>query len=190
MTLFAGNGMVPSSDPLARVSDIPGSTLPLVTTVTVGGASATVEVEDVFNESDVYKLVVSGLLLSNNGVQVRMEMKIGGSYITTGTYAHYVKSNSTNDIGTTTAYIPVVSAGSNHVTGASNFIMNIFNPSSTAFRKSVHWTGVAQDSSPFPVNLVGMGDNAGTAALTGLRFKASTGTINAGKFRLYRFANS
>jgi hypothetical protein len=72
-----------------------------------------------------------------------------------------------------------------------DFIVNIYNPSSTAFRKLITWQGTFSPvTAQRVVFLNGAGVNSNTDALTGIRFQMVSGNIVAGKFRLYGIKNS
>lgn len=166
--------------------------LTLLSTVTAS-ASATVDVETTFDSTyDAYMLVVSGARPSTNSVSLKARMKIGGSYVTTSTYITLASSDS--QVTTLDAQIDITnSVWGSDAASSCNVVMYIFNASSTAFKKQIRFeatslridTGVTQ-----LLSRSGSASNDGTAALTGIRFYASSGNIAEGKFRLYGLANS
>lgn len=186
----AGSGLpswtTPSAGALTFLSTVTAST------------SATVDIETTFNSTyDAYLLICTGITISSLD-NFYCRLKIGGSYITTNTYqshTHEMRS----DTGTYTAVI-VNNGGQINVTGnyptstagqSIDFVMRIYNPSSTAFQKIIDWQGVTINDTPKLMGFAGGGLNTGTAALTGVRFFTGGGsTIDAGKFRLYGIANS
>jgi hypothetical protein len=170
--------------------------LTLLSTVTASN-SATVDVETTFSSTyDAYMLVVSGATPVTDTVSLLAQMKIGGSYITTSTY---ISTGGYNALGgnqeTTldTKITLVTSVWGNDAASSCDVVMYIFNPSSTAFKKQIRYeaTSVRLDTGATQIQTrSGVGINNGTAALTGIRFFASSGNISAGKFRLYGIANS
>ena len=174
--------------------------LTLLSTVTAS-TSSTVDVETTFSSTyDCYLLVGTGITVSNNGTELRMRMKIGGSYITTATYI-YIESVLNSNSGTFSAnyanaagpndYVLLMNALGNAAGRSGNVVIKIFNPSSTAFEKMVSFeTYYAASGAGEQYVNSGGARNTGTSALTGIRFYPQAGTINAGSFRLYGIANS
>ena len=170
--------------------------LTLLSTVTAS-ASATVDVETTLDATyDAYMLVVSGAKPATDSVSLQARMKIGGAYISTSTYISTGGYSSTagNQATTLATEITLVSSvWGNDAASSCDVVMYIFNPSSTAFKKQLFYqaTSLRIDTGATQVQTrSGVGLNDGTAALTGIRFFASSGNISAGKFRLYGIANS
>lgn len=173
--------------------------LTLLSTVTAS-SSSTVDVETTFSSTyDCYLLVGTGITVSNNNTELRVRMKIGGSYITSNSYI-YISSvlnsgSASFDASRATAASPnaqitVMGAIGNASSISGDIVMKIFNPSSTSFAKMVSWETYYTISTGEQYTNVGGGQNTGTSALTGIRFFPQAGTINAGTFRLYGIANS
>ena len=170
--------------------------LTLLSTVTAS-TSSTVDIETTFNSTyDAYLLVATGVTISATD-NFYCRMKIGGSYLSTSTYANHLHMMKAND-GTYTA-VTNSGAAQINVTGnlptstashSIDFVMRVYTPSSTTFQKIIDWQGVTINNSPTLMGFVGAGLNTGTDALTGVQFFTGGGTINAGKFRLYGIANS
>jgi hypothetical protein len=162
-----------------------------LSTVTASGAS-TVDIETTFDSTyDTYQLIVTDLTVSNDGANLFMRHKIGGSYITTGTYDFVTRRYDTD--GNATSYSNGFGNGSNinvmiglgndaHAT--ADLVMYISNPTDTATRKITRWHGNYFEDDNDIHYVWGIGFNSGTSALTGIRFYLSTGTIT-GTFRLY-----
>jgi hypothetical protein len=176
---------------------VSSSGLTLLSTVTAS-ASATVDIESTFDSTyDVYMLVISGMRFATSGQGITLKMKIGGSYVTTG-YAYHTDQS----VSSSSAYGGSASANNSSIllgggrgpTTASNIstdiIINIYNPTSTAFSKLIRWQGVFIDDTGATVNCSGAGSNTGTDALTGIRIAAVSGNVTSGSFRLYGLANS
>lgn len=170
--------------------------LTLLSTVTAS-ASATVDVETTFDSTyDAYMLVVSGAKPATDSVSLLARMKIGGSYITTSTYIStggYTSLAGNQETTLATEITLVSGVWGNDAASSCDVVIYIFNPSSTAFKKQIRYeaTSLRIDTGATQVQTrSGLGVNNGTAALTGIRFFASSGNISAGKFRLYGLANS
>ena len=166
-----------------------------LSTVTASGAS-TVDVETALNATyDAYKLIVSDMTVSNDGAQIQGLMKIGGSYITSGTYDFLHKrlavdasGNTYSDgFGTSSNFIVAQSMGNDSYASA-NFELNIYNPADTAIRHVVRFLGSYYEDDNDIHHVYGIGQNSTTGALTGIRFQPSAGTIS-GNFRLYGITN-
>lgn len=158
--------------------------------------SATVDVETTFDSTyDNYLIVITGLIPSTNNTQLQIRMKIGGSYIVSGSYYAHVaipSSASTAYAGTTdvaTSSLGMQFALNSDAGNSANFTYTIANPASTSLRKSIYYTGNAIKSTEL-CSVVGAGMNTGTGALTGVRFYMGSGNIASGIFRLYGIANS
>jgi hypothetical protein len=169
----------------------------LLSTVTASN-SATVDIETTFNSTyDVYQLVVSGMTVQS-ATALQAFLKIGGSYLTTNTYGQHVmqvqSSSAAYAAYVAEAVAQIYITAIDPATASANsmdFIVNIYNPSSTAFRKLITWQGTFSPvTAQRVVFLNGAGVNSNTAALTGIRFQMVSGNIVAGKFRLYGISNS
>jgi hypothetical protein len=170
--------------------------LTFLSTVTAS-TSSTVDIETTFNSTyDAYLLVATGVTISATD-NFYCRMKIGGSYLSTSTYANHLHMLKAND-GT---YTSVTNSGAAQINVTGNlptstashsidFVMRVYTPSSTTFQKIIDWQGVTINNSPTLMGFVGAGLNTGTDALTGVQFFTGGGTINTGKFRLYGIANS
>lgn len=168
-----------------------------LSTVTAS-ASATVDIENAFTAYDRYIIEAVGVTVSSStDITFLARMKIGGSYLSTSTYSGHV-SDCSSASGTYTATqavdepgLPVLGNMSNGgVAGKSaNFSFTVSTPASTTLMKTAYWHGQAFKTDNTSRTVNGAGFNSGTAALTGIRFYASTGTVS-GTFRLYGIANS
>ena len=170
--------------------------LTLLSTVTAS-SSATVDVETTFSSTyNAYMLVVSGARPATDSRSLLARMKIGGSYITTSTYIStggYTSLSGNQETTLATEITLVSSVWGNDAASSCDVVMYIFNPSSTAFKKQLFYqaTSLRIDTGATQVQTrSGVGLNNGTAALTGIRFFASSGNIAEGEFRLYGIANS
>ena len=125
----------------------PASALTLLSTVTASN-SATVDVETTFSSTyDNYLLVASGVTFSNAGTSVRCLMKIGGSYLVSGTY-NYINTqiNSDDSAGVFTSAratggtsVALALPTSTDATASFNATIRISNPSSTALSKTADY---------------------------------------------------
>ena len=167
-----------------------------LSTVTAS-ASATVDIETTFNSTyDSYMLVADSVRLASNGTKFFCRFKLGGSYVTSGSYSYHTQisaaaANTYGAIASTTAtQIIIFDNSSTNAEASSDFVMFVSHPSSTSLLKRVNWKGATSRGTTAVEMGVGMGSNTGTGALTGVRFFAETGNITSGTFRLYGIANS
>jgi hypothetical protein len=185
------SGNVLTSDGTNWVSSTSGWTY--LSTVNASGA-ATADVETTFNSTyDTYALVGNNVTVSSTA-QISLRFKTGGSYITTTDYAFALVNNTAASStltgsfgsGSTAATFVVTSQAS---TGTTQFVMYVYNPSSTTITKSVSFSGMNRASSTVTTSgnfngIATLSSVNGLAALTGVRFFPSAGTIS-GAFRLY-----
>jgi hypothetical protein len=173
--------------------------LVFLSTVTAS-SSATVDIETTFNSTyNTYVLFVNGVLPGTSNVALQMLMKIGGSYLTTATYATALVGNR-SDTGATSAsgwsygegQTASVISPSFSTAKNLNFQLTISNPSGTVLPKFASVCNGAQINAANIniLNFTGAVMNTGTGALTGLRFQCDSGNIASGTFRLYGVANS
>lgn len=196
------SGNVLTSNGSAWVSQAAGgsSALVLLSTVTANN-SATVDIETTFSSTYTnYLIVANSIVPSAGGSYFYMQMKLGGSYISSATY--YYQTETTNSTTANDTYLAQNSGASgqsqilifdttSNTSGyPANFQMTIFNASSTSFRKQVSFEGNAQIANFQIRKGNGIGGNTSTSALTGVRFFPDGGTIASGTFRLYGIANS
>lgn len=165
----------------------------LLSTVTASN-SATVDVETGFSSTyDDYIIIGEGIVPATDTATLQCQLKIGGAYVTTATYYYHVQllAASANtysaNAGAAVAQIRLSPALDN-VNAASNygFTMDIRNANSTTLAHSLTWRGASADVSANTYEGgTGHGSNAGTGALSGVRFSMSSGNISVGTFRLY-----
>ena len=170
-------------------------TLTHLSTVTASGAS-TVDVESTFDSTyDAYKLIITDMTVGTDGAQVQAVFKIGGSYLTSGTYDFLHRRLGvdgsgqiySNGFGNANNVIVAQSTGNDSYASA-NFEFSIYNPADTAIRHVVRFEGSYYEDDNDIHYVYGIGQNSTTGLLTGIRFQLSTGTIS-GKFRLYGITN-
>ena len=180
---------------LARPSSPAGMTL-LSTVNGSNSGSSTVDVETTFDSTyDSYVIMITGLNVSNNGVQIRARMKLGGAYVTSGYDLNVEGKRSSGGaeaerINGADA-LRVVFYAENVATGGTgaNTTINFYTagPSNTSFSKMATWDSVAKSSRARGNKGFGV-NTSSTAALTGIRFYASSGSLVGGTFRLYGIA--
>jgi hypothetical protein len=165
----------------------------LLSTVTAS-SSSTVDIETTFDSTyDRYVILVDGMVGSADAENLIMLLKIGGSYLTTSTYRSHrqeLQSGSTSYSAIVTTNEgtgdQIIARPLGNVGGeVSNVELEIFNPSSTTLQKLYTFKGAAVYYTGASLMFDGVGLNTNTAALTGVRFKMSVGTIASGAFRLY-----
>jgi hypothetical protein len=169
--------------------------LVLLSTVTAS-ASATVDIETTFNSTyDVYLLVINNIIMATGaGGELRMRMKLGGTYDTGANYAYHTLDTNSNSalyaatVASTDTSILVSANIYNNSDNGFGLSMYIYRPAGTANAKSVSWDGGGKVYL-YSRRTSGIGHNNGTTALTGLRFFGGS-NFSSGTFRLYGLANS
>jgi hypothetical protein len=170
-----------------------------ITSVT-GSVSATIDLESSYDSTyAMYAIVGEGMFSSTNSTKVQILLKIGGSYVAATSYRYAaggLDSSSATlsaDVGNSSAVIET--SNDNTLSNASdttaNIIVYIPNPSSTTLYKTAFGQvfGGNGDNDAIWSQFVGFARGAATSALTGVRFKASSGNLT-GTFRLYGIKNS
>lgn len=155
-------------------------------------ASATIDIETTFDANfDEYLIIASGVVLATDNDALNLLMKIGGTYLTTTTYAyHRVDTSSAastySGVGSEAqSNIVLCVQNSNVASEPINLRIWVHKPSSTVVQKTIEWAGSSLHSTTPSIKTVsGVGVNSGTAALTGIRFSGAT-TITSGIFKLY-----
>jgi hypothetical protein len=163
-----------------------------LSTVTASN-SATVDIETTFSSTyDAYVLYIVNLTPQYGGSIIYARLKVGGSYVTSGSYTYAM--NRSND--STTGYLADNSAGDTTIRLSNNcslgqMTINIYSPSNTTKSKMINWQGVSITSTPNIAFANGVAYVTGTtAAMTGIRILADSGNITSGTFRLYGVSNS
>jgi len=170
--------------------------LTLLSTVNASN-SATVDIENTFNSTyDVYLLVINNVIMATGAGSgnFQMRMKLGGSYVNSGTYAYHTLDTNSNSA----LYAAFVASSNTSILISQNIYndsdngfglsMYIYKPSGTANAKSVSWDGGGKVYL-YSRRTSGIASNSGTTALTGLRFFGDS-NLSTGTFRLYGIANS
>jgi hypothetical protein len=173
--------------------------LTFITSVTASN-SATVDIEDAMTAYNVYVIEAVNIVNATDDTDLKIRLKIGGSYITTSTYLSAMAINvasggavAVDNAGTVTTFIKFVPHMSNTASRTASGSIKILSPSSTTIQKQVSFNYAWLDSSAYTNtvgNGYGSGVNSGTGAVTGVRIFSSSGNITSGTFRLYGIANS
>lgn len=170
--------------------------LTLLSTVTAS-SSTTVDIETTFNSTySSYLLIASGVRSDTSSGQIKMLMKLGGSYSTADYFYRLDKSRSSSTAevievsgGSTVGFIRVTAGIGTNAKDAANFTMVISNPSSTTLAKTVYWEGVNYRTGSGELEVSsGVGSNSAATALTGLQFFLDPGLILSGTFSLYGYS--
>lgn len=150
----------------------------LLSTHTASGA-ATFDIEPTFLAAyDRYLILIDDLTVATNFVELRLRLKVGGSYITTLTYTTRNIDNTTTAGGAYASLFATLGNGSQYYT---NLSMEILNPLSTAYEKTISLDGFSVSAKNKPAPVVNEGS---TGALQGIRVYASSGNIS-GIARVY-----
>jgi len=195
----AGQVLTSSGTATPTWSTPSGSALTLLSTVTASN-SATMDIENTFSSTyDKYLISVSGLVCQNDGTQLQMLLKIGGTYLTSATYVGFenrTQSSAATFAGTNDSFagpgnfVSVHSILGNTDGRNATFDLYISNPTSTTLQKLYYFLGTGHTSGGQVRYIQGIGCNTNTAALTGVRFQMASGNITSGVARLYGIANS
>lgn len=168
-----------------------GGGLIFLSSIVASGGPSTVSLETTFDSSyDQYLIVVDNLTPGTNGVDLHCQLKVGGTY-QTNYYWHNTRTHSSSNAYVGEGYdassrIVLANSLSNAASAQSGFQVYIHAPSSTAKKKIINWCGVAMSSIGGQVAMAnGAAMHDGTAALTGVRFQMSSGTITSGTFSLF-----
>lgn len=165
-----------------------------LSTVTAS-SSATVDVETTFNSTyRAYLIIGTGVLCSSSS-PLNCRLKIGGSYITSASYAysrHDLRTDITSyEASSDTGGSTVPLTGSLSTSRSADFMMTVYFPSDTVSEKMFDWRfAPGRLNNNVSTGSVGYASNSNTDALTGVRFYFTTGNVASGEFRLYGIANS
>lgn len=142
-------------------------------------AAATFDIEPTFVSTyDRYLILIDNLTVATNAVTLLMRVKVGGAYITTGTYS-YRLADHTSVSGSSSAQL-FASLGN----AAQYYValgIEVLNPLSTTYEKSFRVTGHSVSALDQPSPVVGEGS---TGALQGIRLYTGSGNIS-GTARVY-----
>ena len=89
------------------------------------------------------------------------------------------------DQGSGTAFQTIFKEVGNDADQACSVIMHLFNPSSTTYIKNFYARGVGSLYHQYVQDQFSAGYFNDTTAMTSIRFKMSSGNINAGKIKMY-----
>ncbi len=154
----------------------------LLSKTVVAAPAATVDLETTFDSTyDTYIIEAYGVMGSTS-IGLAARFKIGGSYITTSTYAYQMQSGGSSSAAEYGSIVGVSGA-----TSRVSFTMKIHYPSDTGSGKAAYCNGVHTLASASTNILVNSAIyNTTSGAMTGIRFFSSSGgTIDSGTFILY-----
>lgn len=166
--------------------------LKLLNTYTASN-SATIDIEDFSSTYDDYIIIADGVRANTDAVFLGCQFKLAGAYVSTSTYHYHLTGPGTagatySAVASDSATSVRLSPGIDNGNAASNmcFTMDIQNANTTSLSHGVTWRGLSMDiGAGIYERGEGHGANAGTGALSGVRFIMSTGNISVGTFRIY-----
>jgi hypothetical protein len=167
--------------------------LVLISTTTVSGPATTVDISGSFSSTyDDYCILIDNLVY-NSSDSFDIRTAYGGSFRTTNYLQQYSTfsnvSSVSRGVGQDRIYVSSLYAPYPSFVNAQIWIMN---RNSTNYKTSVIFQVYGLDgSSPYSgmYTVIGSGNcNLDTTALTGIRFFASSNSIQTGTFRLYGVA--
>lgn len=139
---------------------------------------------------DNYILLGTGITLADDGRALVFQMKIGGSYVTSGYFYHTSEpaSDAATYVGTNSASAAQIRIGTlgNAAGEHADIKIEFANPASTTLIQNVRYSAGIIGNSGQAISVTGSGACATTGALTGIRFFAiSASNIATGTFQLY-----
>jgi hypothetical protein len=172
---------------------IGSSPMTLISTNTLSSAASSVSVNGMDSTYKNYKIIVSGLVLASDNINLTARSITGGS-INTDDYHNTEYSRHENGVVAAGRVINnanwyFLGPDSNITGNASgentNLEMTIFDPSSTALRCMISSKAVFHSDQRTPSFTATSLFYDSTDALQGVNFFATSGNINAGTFKLY-----
>lgn len=194
--VLTSNGTAWTSSPLAS-----SSALVYLSSATASN-SATVDLETGIGATyDNYLIVYNNVRVTSAGSHLFCRLKIGGSYQTSSNYGYSAVLNNN-----TLAAVSQANANDNNIrlSDVANGLDSasdrtsqgqilLCNVNSTTTYKLINWQIGWVNTLTTPGLVVSSGVGGffnSTSALTGIRFRAQSGNIEAGTFRLYGIVNS
>lgn len=171
-----------------------GSGMVLIEEQTPSAASEASFTTGIDSDHDVYLVEIIGLTVSDDDVELRVELQSGASFQTTGYIARAVSefTGATSDpLNSVTTYIPLTADAANHGIGnaageSANFRLFLYNPASTSTYAMVEGSGLHLNPGTNALWARFWGTwTGGTGAVTGIRIFPATGTISAVAIRLW-----
>lgn len=168
------------------IYDVAGSMVLLTPNGIVASGAASVDLENYYDSTyDHYVVLGCNVTHATDSTDLYLQFKIAGSYVTASYQSHIHASSSVSTTYTGFASpgsaIKMADAVSNNAAAANSFRVELDFPAETAKWKKVQFTGVSTaGGGSNQTKLMNGGGNyiGGTGALTGLRFKASSGNIS------------
>lgn len=147
-------------------------------------AAATFDIEPTFVSTyDRYIILIENLTVGTDAVSLQMRLKVAGAYITTSTYVtRNLDLTQTSGTAQAQVFSSLGSASQYYV----NLRLDVTNPLSTAYEKTILLDGFSVSLNTKPALVV---NNGATGALQGIRLYPSSGTIT-GTARVYGIRKS
>ena len=166
----------------------------LLNTTTISSGISELDLQDVFSSSyKNYLFVVTGLDINSDGQNLRIEARnssgvLGGSTdYDWSNYEHSMASGgAANHNSGTSAYFELLNSTlGNAAVEAFNAEFTFFEPRSTSHYKFIRGFTSYANAGTRGIQSSTTGMVKSTTALTGFKFKAVSGNLDAGTFRLY-----
>ena len=172
--------------------------LPLISTASPSGAASVSFTSGIDSTYDEYVIYCSNMNPVTNATQFSFQGTTDGSNFNTTmttTYFHAEHDESgvssglsyaaEHDQAQGTSFQTLNPSSGNQADESGGGCLHLFSPSSTTYVKHFYWTGQYYHSSNYSINSFVSGYMNTTSAVTGLRFKFSSGNINAGTIYLF-----
>ena len=191
-TMWQSNG----SGVLSNVNSAFGDSIVLVDSTTCSNtASVTYTLTSTYKEY-IFECITINPVTDNVALQFQVSSD-GTNYdknITSTYYVAYTTETGSPtglvydnlwDQGSGTAFQTIFKEVGNDADQACSVIMHLFNPSSTTYIKNFYARGVGSLHHQYVQDQYSAGYFNDTTAMTSIRFKMSSGNINAGKIKMY-----
>ena len=170
-----------------------GGRFTLVSTGTISGGATYIDLDDVFTATyKNYLLVYTGVDVNTDGADLHIQVKTSSGLVSGGsdyTYA-YGQIASNNNISssydTGNSYYRLNNSGvGNAATESASGTVLFYEPRSTSHYHLMEGHQVSLSTGVDALSNWSVGAAKTTTALTGLRFKAASGNLDAGVLKLY-----
>ena len=172
-----------------------GGRYTLLGTTTISGGTTFVDLDDVFTDSyKTYLLVGAGIDVNTDGADMHIQGKSDSSTVISGG-SDYAWNYRQQDAGGTTVYSTNSTASDvyrlnyngvgNAASESANFEVRIFNARTSSHNTTFYGHSVSQATDGTVVLNKSVAEINATTNLTGIRFKSSSGNLDAGRIRIY-----
>jgi hypothetical protein len=165
----------------------------LVSTATIPGGATYIDMDDVFSSTyKNYLLVYTNVNPATDNIQFHIQVKTAAGLVSGGSdyvygYAQIASNNnlsSSNDTGNSYYRLNFSGTGNAATESASGTVV-FYDPRSTTFYHNMQGMQTSLSNGADALSNWSVGTAKTTTALTGLRFKTSSGNLDSGVLKLY-----